>query len=112
MKELQLVILGALCPKQNDYNIFFATMRKSGKDNSGEKIYRRITSQEEESLSEKEKERKLILDNHDHLVVDHNINRNMMIFIRGCHKQQHLKTGKSNNTKIYLQSLSMGHLFH
>ncbi|MGI0483669.1 N-6 DNA methylase, partial [Geminocystis sp. CENA526] len=28
-----------LCPKVEDYNIFFATMRKSGKDNSGEKIY-------------------------------------------------------------------------
>jgi type I restriction enzyme M protein len=28
-----------LCPKVEDYHIFFATMRKSGKDNSGEKIY-------------------------------------------------------------------------
>ncbi|MDJ0531686.1 MAG: N-6 DNA methylase [Xenococcaceae cyanobacterium MO_207.B15] len=34
--------LGALCPRKDDYNIFFATMRKSGKDNSGEKIYRQI----------------------------------------------------------------------
>jgi type I restriction enzyme M protein len=33
---------GALCPRQDDYNIFFATMRKSGKDNSGEKIWRRV----------------------------------------------------------------------
>jgi hypothetical protein len=32
-----------LCPKVEDYNIFFATMRKSGKDNSGEKIYRKVT---------------------------------------------------------------------
>jgi len=30
---------GDLCPRQDDYNIFFATMRKSGKDNSGDKIY-------------------------------------------------------------------------
>ena len=28
-----------LCPKKDDYNIFFATMQKSGKDNSGDKIY-------------------------------------------------------------------------
>lgn len=28
-----------LCPKQDDYNIFFATQQKSGKDNSGDKIY-------------------------------------------------------------------------
>ena len=27
------------CPRTEDYNIFFATQRKSGKDNSGEKIY-------------------------------------------------------------------------
>jgi type I restriction enzyme M protein len=33
---------GALCPRRDDYNIFFATMRKSGKDNSGEKIWRRV----------------------------------------------------------------------
>lgn len=28
-----------LCPKVEDYNIFFATMQESGKDNSGDKIY-------------------------------------------------------------------------
>lgn len=28
-----------LCPKMEDYNIFFATMQESGKDNSGDKIY-------------------------------------------------------------------------
>ena len=28
-----------LCPKKDDYNIFFATMQKPSKDNSGEKIY-------------------------------------------------------------------------
>ena len=65
--------LGALCPKEEDYNIFFATMKKSGKDNSGEKIYRRIIPQEEENLSEKEKEREFLLDPHDHLIVDHDL---------------------------------------
>ena len=29
---------GPLCPKVDDYNIFFATMQKPGKDTSGEKI--------------------------------------------------------------------------
>ena len=28
-----------LCPKTDDYNIFFATMQEPGKDNSGDKIY-------------------------------------------------------------------------
>ena len=31
-----------LCPKVDDYPIFFATMQEQGKDNSGEKIYRPI----------------------------------------------------------------------
>jgi type I restriction enzyme M protein len=28
-----------LCPKEEDYNIFFATQKVAGKDNSGEKVY-------------------------------------------------------------------------
>lgn len=28
-----------LCPKQDDYNIFFATQKVAGKDNSGEKVF-------------------------------------------------------------------------
>lgn len=31
--------MGALCPKVDDYPIFFATMQEPSKDNSGEKIY-------------------------------------------------------------------------
>jgi type I restriction enzyme M protein len=65
--------VGALCPRRDNYNIFFATMRKSGKDNSGEKMYRRIVHQEEEGLPEKEKERQFLLDPHDHLIVDHDL---------------------------------------
>lgn len=38
---------GALCRRKEDYNIFFATMRKSGKDNSGEKIYRTLPPPED-----------------------------------------------------------------
>lgn len=31
-----------LCPKVDDYNIFFATQQKEGKDNSGDKLYWKI----------------------------------------------------------------------
>lgn len=44
-----------LCPKCEDYNIFFATMNEPSKDNSGEKIYYPL------------------LDSHDHLVVKHDL---------------------------------------
>lgn len=50
-----------LCPKVNDYNIFFATMQKPGKDNSGEKIYVKDENGEN------------ILDSHGHLIVDHDL---------------------------------------
>lgn len=50
-----------LCPKKNDYPIFFATMREPSKDNSGEKIY---------CVDE---EGKLILDEHQHLIVKHDL---------------------------------------
>ena len=50
-----------LCPKVDDYNIFFATMGKMSKDNSGEKIY----------VKNEDGTKKL--DNHDHLIVDHDL---------------------------------------
>ncbi len=50
-----------LCPKVEDYQIFFATQRKSGKDNSGEKIYAKNANNE------------AILDGHGHLIVDHDL---------------------------------------
>ncbi|RDU58993.1 N-6 DNA methylase [Helicobacter marmotae] len=46
---------GELCPKKEDYNIFFATMSEPSKDNSGEKIYYPL------------------LDSHGHLVVKHDL---------------------------------------
>ncbi|WP_228014734.1 N-6 DNA methylase [Fortiea sp. LEGE XX443] len=78
---------GALCPRQDDYNIFFATMRKSGKDNSGDKIWRKISSSTA-SLSNDEisdlmppspvqrvvgVESAFLQDDHGHLVVDHDL---------------------------------------
>jgi len=49
------------CPKRDDYPIFFATMQKPSKDNSGKKIY------------VKDKDGREILDNHDHKIVDHDL---------------------------------------
>ena len=77
---------GALCPRQDDYNIFFATMRKSGKDNSGDKIWRKIsssTSPPDDEFSELMPtspmqrvvgvEGDFLQDVHGHLVVDHDL---------------------------------------
>jgi type I restriction enzyme M protein len=77
---------GALCPRKDDYNIFFATMRKSGKDNSGEKIWRRVyasTDSLEDDASvlnpPSPVERRVgmegdfLQDVHGHLVVDHDL---------------------------------------
>jgi type I restriction enzyme M protein len=78
---------GALCRRKEDYNIFFATMRKSGKDNSGDKIWRKITSSTasppDDELSDLMPlsplkravgvENDFLQDEHGHLVVDHDL---------------------------------------
>ena len=53
--------VGPLCPKVDDYAIFFATMREPSKDNSGEKIYRQGP------------DGKPLLDAHGHLIVKHDL---------------------------------------
>lgn len=50
-----------LCPRKDDYNIFFATQQKQGKDNSGDKIY------------VKQHNGTNAPDGHGHLVVDHDL---------------------------------------
>ncbi|MFI3222831.1 MAG: N-6 DNA methylase, partial [Methylococcaceae bacterium] len=50
-----------LCPKVDDYPIFFATMQEPSKDNSGDKIY---VSQADGSP---------LLDTHEHLIVKHDL---------------------------------------
>jgi type I restriction enzyme M protein len=50
-----------LCPHREDYPIFFATMQKSSKDSSGDKIY--VKGENGETL----------LDSHGHLIVDHDL---------------------------------------
>lgn len=52
-----------LCPRKDDYPIFFATMREPSKDNSGEKIYRVVEGDEGAYM----------LDEHHHLVVKHDL---------------------------------------
>lgn len=50
-----------LCPKKEDYPIFFATMQAPSKDNSGDKIF------------VKDKDGLPILDTHGHLIVKHDL---------------------------------------
>lgn len=50
-----------LCPYREDYSIFFATMQKPSKDNSGEKIF--VTNEDGTPM----------LDKHKHLIVDHDL---------------------------------------
>lgn len=52
---------GKLCPKKDDYPIFFAVSEKAGKDNSGEYVY------------VKNGEGKPKLDKYGHLIVDHDL---------------------------------------
>ncbi|MDD5275510.1 MAG: N-6 DNA methylase [Methylovulum sp.] len=50
-----------LCPKADDYPIFFATMQEPSKDNSGDKIY------------VKQADGSPLLDTHEHLIVKHDL---------------------------------------
>ncbi len=54
-----------LCPKVEDYNIFFATMQEPSKDNSGDKIYRNTTDEDGNNVP--------LLDTHRHLIVKHDL---------------------------------------
>lgn len=79
--------VGPLCPKKDDYNIFFATMQKTGKDNSGDKIYVKYNGTMkndyfsayehedayDESNDEYKDNREYLLDQHGHLIVDHDL---------------------------------------
>lgn len=50
-----------LCPKKDDYPIFFATMQKPSKNNSGDKL---VCTDSEGHI---------ILDEHGHMIVDHDL---------------------------------------
>ena len=57
-----------LCPKKEDYPIFFATMQESSKDNSGEKIFVRKCD-----YIQNETSTDYLLDSHGHLIVKHDL---------------------------------------
>ena len=57
-----------LCPKKEDYPIFFATMQEPSKDNSGEKIFVRKCD-----YIQNETSTDYLLDTHGHLIVKHDL---------------------------------------
>ncbi|MFD1781620.1 N-6 DNA methylase [Fredinandcohnia salidurans] len=70
--------LGPLCPYKENYNIFFATQRSRGKDNSGEKLYKSVDGGE--TIDPKE----AIKDKWGHFIVSHDLfNHNKFILDDG-----------------------------
>lgn len=81
--------LGPLCPRVDDYPIFFATMQEPSKDNSGEKIY--VKKQDYPKSAQKKRHEQqsaepvdsynddsidmeqYLLDSHGHLIVKHDL---------------------------------------
>jgi len=61
--------VGPLCPHVDDYPIFFATSKKSGKDSSGNYVYQ--TDEQGHRL----------LDKHGHLIVDHDLDEIAIAFV-------------------------------
>ena len=69
---------GPLCPKTEDYNIFFATQRLEGKDNSGEKLYwpPRPQSETGENSSHTPMSLFALCDGYGHPIVYHDLHNN------------------------------------
>ena len=65
-----------LCPKRDDYPIFFAVSEKSGKDNSGEYIFKKNEYGEP------------LLDKHNHLIVEHDLDKIADEFIEFAKKEK------------------------
>jgi len=66
---------GPLCPRVDDYPIFFATSKKSGKDNSGNYVYRT------------DAQGNRLLDAHGHLIVDHDLDEIATAFVLFAREQ-------------------------
>lgn len=64
-----------LCPKKENYPIFFAISQKSGKDNSGDYVFK------------KDELGRTIIDKHGHPVIDHDLEEIAEEFIRFCNKE-------------------------
>lgn len=81
--------LGPLCPRVDDYPIFFATMQEPSKDNSGEKIYVKKQDYPESAQKMRQEQQsaepidsynddsidmeQYLLDSHGHLIVKHDL---------------------------------------
>ena len=66
---------GSLCPRVDDYPIFFATSKKSGKDNSGNYIYKTDAHGNR------------LLDAHGHLIVEHDLDEIATAFVLFAREQ-------------------------
>ena len=66
---------GPLCPRAEDYPIFFATSKKSGKDSSGEYVYKT------------DADGNRLLDSHGHLIVDHDLDEIAIAFVLWAKEQ-------------------------
>lgn len=75
-----------ICPKRDDYPIFFATMQEPSKDNSGEKIFVRKKDFQKEAAplgiaanipdrydKSPDENNEYLLDSHGHLIVKHDL---------------------------------------
>ena len=61
---------GPLCPRTDNYNIFFATMQKQGKRNNGNKIFLR---QPQPENGDKAEAPKVLRDENRHMIVEHDL---------------------------------------
>jgi len=66
---------GPLCPRVEDYPIFFATSRRSGKDNSGNYVYKT------------DENGRRVVDEHGHLVIDHDLDDIATAFVLFAREQ-------------------------
>lgn len=76
LEEFHKFWLQSKSAKELSYPIFMATSQKSGKDNSGEYVYKKDTNGE------------LMLDEHDHLIVDHDLDFIAEKFVEFAKKQK------------------------
>ncbi len=84
-----------LCPKVEDYPIFFATMQEQSKDNSGDKIY--VTKADGSPQ----------LDSHDHLIVKHDLFNHDELTQDGI-AEAFIEFGKKENLSFFDQDLMGG----
>lgn len=79
---------GPLCPKKDDYKIFFATQKVSGKDNSGKKLF---VSEEGETIDPKEARK----DKLNHFILSHDLyNHNKFVIEKGFKLRVEYTTSK------------------